>query len=154
MPGWAVSRRLGVSLQLDKSQKHSRGQSVHISSNGPIACLVSRDFEPPATGRLSMSVWLRVADIQHEPPLRLAMEGKLDGRDYYRYATIGPSQAATPGAIPTTWQQFIFQVDDLPLEGLSRLRVRFDLMGRGNVSDRQRATVRSGLQRAGNPRPL
>ncbi len=133
VPGWAVSRRPGVSVRLDKSQTHGHGQSVHISSDGPIACLVSREFEPPTTGRLSMSVWLRVADANRQPPLRLALEGKLDGRDYHPYATIGQPQAAGPGAIPTTWRQFIFQVDDLPLEGLSRLRVRFDLIGRGDV---------------------
>jgi hypothetical protein len=31
------------------------------------------------------------------------------------------------------WEQFIFQVDDLPFSGLSPLRVRFDLMGQGEV---------------------
>ena len=36
-------------------------------------------------------------------------------------------------AIAATWRPYIFQVDDLPLEGLSQLRVRFDLMGQGEV---------------------
>ena len=31
------------------------------------------------------------------------------------------------------WAQYIFQVDDLPLEGMSSLRARFDLMGPGEV---------------------
>jgi hypothetical protein len=133
VPGWAVSRRPGVTVQLDKSQKHAGSPSVRISSDGPVACLVSQPFDPPATGRLSMSVWLRVADAGHQPPLRLALEGKLDGRDYYRFAAIGQPQAPAGAAIPATWRLFIFQVDDLPLEGLSALHVRFDLMGKGEL---------------------
>ncbi|MGO8691385.1 MAG: family 10 glycosylhydrolase [Thermoguttaceae bacterium] len=135
VPGWAVSRRPGVTVQLDKTQRHAGGQSVRISSDGPVACLVSRRFDPPATGRLWMSVWLRVADAHRQPPLRLALQGQLDGRDYYRFAAIGqPQTPGRPGIpIAPAWRPFIFQVDDLPLEGLSPLHVRFDLMGPGEV---------------------
>jgi hypothetical protein len=135
VPGWAVSRRLGVTVQLDKTQRRAGGQSVRIASDGPVACLVSRSFDPPATGRLSMSVWLRVADAQRQPPLRLALEGKLDGRDFFRFAALGQAQTPAQPGIPiaATWRQFIFQVDDLPLEGLSSLHVRFDLLGKGEV---------------------
>jgi hypothetical protein len=135
VPGWAVSRRPGVSVQVDKTQRHGKGQSVHLSSDGPVACLWSRWFDPPATGRLYMSVWLRVADAQRQPPLRLALEGKLDGRDFFRFAALGQPQTPAQSGIPiaATWRQFIFQVDDLPLEGLSPLHVRFDLMGKGEV---------------------
>ena len=50
---------------------------------------------PPSTGRITMSVWLRVADAAHQPNVRLAVEGKLVGRDYYRYAVVG--QPPGPG---------------------------------------------------------
>ena len=88
-----------------------------------------------------MSVWLRVADAARQPNLRLAVEGKptmstwCPGRDYYRYAVIGqppgPGQEGKP--IATTWSQYIVQFDDLPLDGLSQMRVRLDLMGAGEV---------------------
>ena len=42
-----------------------------------------------------------------------------------------PASPAWPS--PTSGGQYIFQVDDLPLEGLSLLHVRFDLMGQGEV---------------------
>jgi hypothetical protein len=135
IPGWAISKRLGVAVQLDKSQKHGGNQAVHISSSGPVACLVSNSFKPPATGRLSMSVWIRIADTAQQPPLRLAVEGKLADRDYYKFAAIGLAQGNAAAAVPigSEWGQYIFQVDDLPLEGLSELHVRFDLMGQGDV---------------------
>ena len=143
VPGWTASKRLGVSISTDTTQGHagdlalgSKGaQSVRFSSDGPIACLVSQPFSPPCTGRITMAVWLRVADASQQPDLRLAVEGKLVGRDYYRYAVIGqppaPGQEGKP--IGTSWSQYIVQFDDLPLEGLSQMRVRLDLMGSGEV---------------------
>jgi hypothetical protein len=135
IPDWAVTTRNGVTIQLDKSQKNGGTQSVKIASNGPVACVVSRPFHSPTTGRFSMSVWLRVADAGSQPPLRLALEGKLRGRDYYRFAPVGLPSGAGQAAVPlaTDWAQYVFQVDDLPLEGLTSLRVRFDLMGPGEV---------------------
>jgi hypothetical protein len=135
VPDWAVTTQKGISVQLDKNVKHGGQQSVRMSSKGGVACLVSRPLTVPSTGRLSMAVWLRVADTTKQPPLRLALEGKLQGRDYYRFAPIGQSPGSDQPSVPiaSQWAQYIFQVDDLPLEGLTSVRVRFDLMGPGEV---------------------
>jgi hypothetical protein len=97
--------------------------------------LASQPISAPATGRLSMAVWLRIESPDRQPPLRLALEGKWNGSDYYRYAQVG--RAADGGMsnspLGTEWEQYIFQVDDLPLTSLSSLRMRFDLMGEGEV---------------------
>jgi hypothetical protein len=135
LPGWEATSREGVTIALDHSRPHGGKSATKIRSNGPIACLVSEPFSAPTTGRLSMAVWLRIEDPARQPPFRLAVEGKLNGRDYYRFAQVGRPPEGSP---PTTalggeWEQFIFQVDDLPLTGLSLLRVRFDLMGAGEV---------------------
>jgi len=135
VPDWVLSQQSGVIIDLDETQRHGGSRSVRMFSNGPIACLVSRPLPAPTTGRLTVSVWLRVADAAHQPPLRLAVEGKLAGRSYYRYAPVGrpsePTQAVPP--ILAEWGQYVFQVDDLPLEGLDGLRLRFDMMGEGEV---------------------
>jgi hypothetical protein len=135
VPDWSVTMKDGVTVQIDRAYAHGGKQSARITSKGPVACLVSRPFAPPATGRIAMSLWLRVADAQHQPPLRLALEGKLNGRDYYRFAPVGllPDGASTGVTLSNEWAQYVFQVDDLPLEGLASLRARIDLMGRGEV---------------------
>ena len=132
---WAVTTRKGVRVELDADEKHGGRQSAKIASDGPVACLVSRPMTAPGTGRLAVSVWLRTADVARQPPLRLAIEGRLGGRDYYRFAPVGLAPAADQPAEPiqSQWRQYVFQVDDLPLEGLSQLRARFDLMGPGEV---------------------
>jgi len=135
IPDWAVTNRSDVEIRLDDSQQRAGRQSVKLASVGPVACLVSRPFAPPATGRLTVAVWLRTSDRSRQPPLRLALEGKLNGRDYYRYAPVGSAAGPDRPVVPilADWGQYVFQVDDLPLEGLASLRVRFDLMGAGEV---------------------
>ncbi|MBN1394363.1 MAG: hypothetical protein JW959_05025 [Pirellulales bacterium] len=134
VPDWAATSRVGVEIKLDQTRRHDGRQSVKLRSDGPVACLASRPFVAPKTGRLTVSVWLRTEGAR-QPPLRLALEGKLLGGDYYRYAPVGappgPEQHAEP--ILTEWGRYVFQVDDLPLEGLASMRVRFDLMGAGEV---------------------
>ena len=143
VPGWAVSQGRGVSVTTDTTQGHAMGpgqgrqaKSARIASDGPIASLVSQPFPAPSTGRIMMSVWLRVADASRQPELWLAVQGKRFGRDYYRYAPVGqtpaPRQAGRP--IATTWGQYIVQFDDLPLDGLTQMRIRVNLMGAGEVS--------------------
>ena len=147
LPDWAVTKRAGVLIQADRTHSRSGQYSARITSTGPVACLVSRPFPAPNTGRLTMSVWLRVAEGAEQPPLRLAIEGRVDGRPYYRYAEVGalpaarqaghssPPVAQDPPVVPigSSWTQFVFAVDDLLLEGVSQVRVRFDLMGAGEV---------------------
>ncbi|MEN6458437.1 MAG: hypothetical protein ABFC63_05860 [Thermoguttaceae bacterium] len=135
IPDWGATQQPQASVQLDKNERHGGTHSAKLKSAGPVACLVSRPFSAPATGRLAISVWLRVADPSRQPPLRLAMEGQLRGRDYYRFASIGLPAGRGQSAVPlqANWAQYVFQVDDLPLDGLSHIRARFDLMGAGEV---------------------
>ncbi len=135
IPGWAASEGPGVKISLDSNEKHGGRQSVRLFSGGPVATLISQPFEVPATGRLSMSVWLRVADPVVQPRLRLAVEGHTDGRAFYRSAEVGRTgDAGIPvPSIQNHWAPFIVNIHDMPVDRLSPLHVRFDLMGPGDV---------------------
>ncbi len=135
IPGWAVTRnRLGVDVRLDTSNAREGKQCVRMQSEGPIGVLVSRPFPVPTTGRLTLAVWLRVADAAQQPPLRLALEGEF-GRIPYRFASVGASLGETHPTVPVNskWGQFVFHVADLPLEAGRQMSIRFDLMGGGEV---------------------
>jgi len=79
-------------------------------------------------------VWMRGAAQQRSPVVRLALEGRQSGQLYQRYALVG---GVGPGRVPlsVSWprEPFMFQIDDLPVEGLTDLRVRFDLTGEGEI---------------------
>ncbi|HYW79726.1 MAG TPA: hypothetical protein VE890_09125, partial [Thermoguttaceae bacterium] len=76
--------------------------------------------------------WLRVADPKAQPKLQVAVEGKRDGEVYYNYRVL---PVAGPNAVPIggTWTAYEFRFDDLPLQGVPQLKVRFDLSGPGEV---------------------
>jgi hypothetical protein len=135
IPSWVPIVQERTSIQLDKKEKHGGTQSVKLASSGPVVCLVSQPLVVPPTGRLAVTVWLRIANGAQQPPLRLAIEGKLHGRDYYRFGPVGlpPNAGQRVDPIRPQWSPYVFQVEDLPLEGLTSLRARFDLMGAGEV---------------------
>ena len=107
------------------------GRGLAFSSVNGLASLHSNPFPPPATGRASVAVWLRIEDGAPQPPLRIALEGLHDDREFYRFAAVGGLAGGRP--LTAEWAQFVLPVDDLPTAGLESLRVRFDLLGPGRV---------------------
>ncbi len=138
--GWDHSRGANVLVEIDRTSGHDGQSSLHLASRGadgspaPVVWVRSDPFPPPATGRLSLIAKIRIADRARQPMLRLAIEGKLNGREYYRKANVGAAENGE-GALPLTgeWGSYRFPLNALPLSGLSELRVGFDLMGEGEV---------------------
>ncbi len=135
IPGWIPLAPSGFSIRLDRTVQRGGPQSVHLSSAGAAGGLVSHAFAPPRTGRLAISVWLRTAEQGQQPPFRVAIEGRTTGPTYYRFHQFGREaqgqEAVRP--IPAQWTQFVIEANDLPLEGLSAVRVRLELLGAGEV---------------------
>lgn len=131
LPGWEIveARRGTLGVVAGREGEGSRAASF-TSANG-LSTLRSNPFTRPASGRLSIAAWLRIKEGDPQPPLRIALEGDEDGREYYRFAAIGGIAGGRP--LGTQWTQFVLQVDDLPDTGLESLRVRFDLLGPGSV---------------------
>ena len=100
--------------------------------------MVSEPFKPPTTGRLTISVWLRGGSAR-PPPFRVALVGKHEGSDFVRFAQLsgGPNQAQPAYFGGMGSKPIAVLVNDLPLEGLSQLQLRFDLLGPGSL-DRRR----------------
>jgi hypothetical protein len=134
IPGWSLLNAAGGSLTLDVEGspvplKFVGKQAARLESKGPPVSLRSDAIPSPATGRISVSVWLRTENPQQQPILRLAVEGYFEGRSYYRCAQVGQGQNPIGGQ----WSHFQLQIDDLPPTDVEKLQVRFDLMTPGCV---------------------
>ena len=121
-----------AAAQIEPRRGHQGTGAVRLTSTGASASFYSEPFPAPQTGRLSLSVRLRVEDPEQQPAVRLAVEGQLNDSAYSPFAIVGRG-AAVP--IPADWTapEFILKIDDVPASGLSELRVRFDLIGPGTV---------------------
>ncbi len=135
-PGWEGSRGVGVESRLVAGQGRAGSNALHVRSEGPVAWGASNSFPAPANGRLAVCVWLRIDDPDKQPPLQLAIEGRLDGQTYYRPARVGAADdrlGPPPEPLTTQWGSYLLRIDDLPTRGLTDLRVAIDLMGPGDV---------------------
>jgi hypothetical protein len=128
--GWTATVPTGARVALDGREKHGGENSVLLAGTGPTVSIVSAPFDPPTTGRLAVEVYLRATDSAQPPTLRIAVEGKLAGSDFDRPGVI--SRVDTTAA-PGGWELYRFPIDTLPTEGLSELRIRFDLLGAGEI---------------------
>lgn len=135
LPGWDSSRGADTSAEIVAGQGRGASHALRLRSEGPVAWVRSNTFPPPPTGRLSVWVWLRIEDPSKQPPLQLAIEGRLDGQTYYRPARVGAGDdhLGPPPPLNTDWELFLVRIDDLPTRGLTDLRVAIDLMGAGEV---------------------
>lgn len=128
--------RLNTDQDLSSPQAQAgRGSLLMANETDTPVWVRSNSFEAAETGRLSISVWLRTSDPSTQPPLRLAIEGQSKGSSYYRYGSIGGlSPDPSANQVESQWKRFAVHFDDLPVDGLSNIRIGFDLMGPGEVN--------------------
>ena len=104
-----------------------------VSSGNPVWVRSNR-FSVPNTGRISVTAYLKIEDPNHQPPLRIAIEGETQSSTYYRFGNVGSlAPEATSKQIDSQWRRFAVHFDDLPTDGLRDLQIGFDLMGPGTV---------------------
>ncbi len=139
LDGWDLGQQATSKIKLSSSDSIAPGQSgtgalvMSNDGNSPV-WIRSNAFSGPETGRISISVWLRIDENAPQPPLRLAVEGKSKGGNYYRFGSVGSlSPDPAINQVDSQWKRFAVHFDDLPIEGLSNVRVGFDLMGPGEV---------------------
>ena len=131
IPGWVSGKGTPLSVSRDPGKAKSGTSALHIRNTDGVQWLRSEPFQPPKTGRLSLWVSLRVDDPQQQPSFRLAVECQQDGKTFYRTAPVGAGSGVKP--ISDRWFLYSCQVDDLPTEGATDMRVGFDLFGQGDV---------------------
>jgi hypothetical protein len=131
IPGWVHARAPDITVVADATESHGGERSLRLASAGSVAWVRSAPFDPPRSGRVAVWAWMRIDDADRQPPLRLAIEGRVNGQEYYKFAALGEGHSAQP--LTTEWKPYLFPIDNLPPTGLTELRVGFDLMGEGQV---------------------
>ncbi|MEX0678880.1 MAG: family 10 glycosylhydrolase [Pirellulales bacterium] len=130
--GWTIGAAMGGRVALDSRFKHSGDQSILLSSSGQSVSIASVPFDPPTTGRLAVEVQLRAADPRNPPALKIAVEGEMrEGVFNNPHGII--ERVGEKARVSGDWVPYSFPIIDVPSEGLSNLRVRFELLGAGEV---------------------
>jgi hypothetical protein len=139
--GWVSNSAPDATADIEEVSSSKEGKRSLEMYRGPRSTdplwIRSDSFPPPRSGRIAVSAWLRVSHGDQQPSLRISIEGKLDGKIYYRPRTVGRMEKGQAQMrtrpIGEDWTEFLLLVDNLPASGLSELRVGFDLMSQGQV---------------------
>ncbi len=92
LPGWKMAERAGTTIAPDATEKFEGKQSLKMSSRGAVAWIRSDPIPVPQSGRISVMVRVKTLDTKQQPPLRLAIEGRLNGQTYYRFANVARTE--------------------------------------------------------------
>jgi hypothetical protein len=121
----------GAEVAIDNQQPHNGQRSIRLSVKGGKAGLASSPFPAPATGWLSVAVWMKAGDATLAPKLTLALEGTLAGRPYRREYSIPDAQKRFQ--LTDQWREYTFLFENLPTLEISPLRLRLTCEGNGDA---------------------
>jgi hypothetical protein len=130
IPGWEY-RGAWESVSLDAAKPHDGRQSLRLRSPAADAPTWIRSdvITPPASGRLTLSVWARTADAQRQPAVLLTAQWMRDVATDYRWASFG-ADSSIP--LSSEWREYVFHIP-LPPAEVTQLCVGVKLFGPGEV---------------------
>ena len=140
-----LTKRVGTSPAV-KNQPATQKTSQALSNVKPVESYLqvhsvaeettwvrSQPIKPTETGRLSISVWMRVpGDAKEVPGIRMAIDGRTLDQEYYRFGAVGRNPSDSLASVEGRWKRFAVHFDDLP-SSLTDLRIGFDVVGKGVV---------------------
>ena len=134
---WTIGNQDGDFAFVEADGAGLEGHSALRIENGNQQNVWIRSDVIPVTetGRLSISVWLKLGKNGQQPPLRISVESDDPKTDYYRFAEVGSlnTDKVTPNQLTSDWRQYAVHFDDLPQQPISGLRIGFDMIGTGEV---------------------
>ncbi|QDV77941.1 hypothetical protein [Botrimarina mediterranea] len=130
--GW----RLGEGASVDSTVAADGATSVRMqaTANQP-ATLSSETFAAPSTGQLALGLRVLPHELQPGCELRIELE-QVDGpyRNHARAASDRLSPPTGDASTSAKWLPIVFPMDDLPLGTPGEMRLRFTLVGDGELS--------------------
>lgn len=133
---WARSPSDSFRLNRITNPKAAEGESaveVRVEDDGRWHWIRSPVLVNNRTGRLSVLVSMKSIEGKPVPRVRLSIDGKSSGGEYYRFGTFSAAaETAEPARIENQWKVFAVHFDDVPTD-LSQMRIGLDVMGKGAV---------------------
>lgn len=133
---WIHAQDSAMTVAVDRSSSGAGSAALHLVNRSPAPLWVRSSAIPvPVSGRLEVKAKVRSADRSQQPQLRMAIEGRLDGQVYYQRANYGGKEREeeTLGTLSDSWTTCTIARLNLPTQGLTDLRIGFDLMSAGEI---------------------
>jgi hypothetical protein len=126
--GWQVDPANRGRIELDRQTSYDGNGSLAVHGTGESLRVRSTALVSPATGRVTITAWIRSDEANALPP-RFTIEGD-DGESSVRSFSVEPT--AVPNRTSEPWRQFAAHFDELPVDA-RQLRIGFDSSQAGSV---------------------
>lgn len=126
---WIIS---GLARSPNEISAHEGVQSLQLVSAGEPCSATSAPFPLPETGQLAVLFHANAQELAPEAQLQIEML-TTDGK-YSSQTTVRADQLLREAEGQAAWGELIFAVDDLPLEPLGEMQIRFTLTDRGQLN--------------------
>lgn len=120
--GWKPGGDGTHTAEIDSHAPHSGQGCLRLASEEPPASVISEAFVPPPGPSITARFWLRSQPAG--VPVRFRIDGEAAGVPQARQTEITPGQS---------WSEYLVRLADLSPRGLDRARIRFELVGPGQV---------------------
>ena len=133
---WDTYLADGATLEIDKTHFREGTQSIRLCNSSPdhSISLRSKSFQFHPTRRIAVEAWVRLEPEVDAPSVKLVLEGEYKGQRFRHQVELSDNpDLANAGSKQGEWTPLNLQIDELPREGISNLRVAFDVSGEGNV---------------------
>lgn len=131
--GWIlVGGGAGFTAELDATNPQEGKTSIYIRNQSDnVATLESNSFATPPTGELAVTLFVRSNVVDPKTELRIVFEADSGTQTYRRFAVVGGTQAGSP-PLGSEWQPYGFS-EKVPLDSSGRMRMKLELVGKGEV---------------------
>jgi hypothetical protein len=135
--GWRLLANPSVATaELNATDPHDGKTCLYLRSIGPLAVVESNVFPTPPTGQFALTVFVRGRNLAPDAELRIALEAERERPIYRRFNALhgrrgGPDRL--DNGFDDQWRPFAILVNSLPLDSRATMRVRFELLGAGEV---------------------
>ncbi|WP_197529221.1 hypothetical protein [Aeoliella mucimassa] len=106
-------------------------RAAQLKSDGPSTNISTPPFKTPATGQAALTAHLKVVDLSEDAELRLFVE-QVDSRAPPSCIRLSAARLFEDQK-SQSWNAYQFGVEDLPFDSSAKLRIRFELIGKGEV---------------------
>jgi hypothetical protein len=111
-----------ATIAIDHENPHSGQGSLKLSSPMAYSSVVSESFVPNIHSSLTIEAYFRASES--DTKVRVWIEGESSGKPYIR---------RTEMTVSTAWEGRAVRASDVPAGGLEKARLRFELLGPGNL---------------------
>ena len=130
--GWTIIKGRALTAHLDGEAPYQGSSCAKLTSTGSGGILRSRGFIPSDTGRLVVTAWLRIADADKQPSLRIGLRGIADGAEYHPAAALGKGQPEER-RLGETWRKYEIEFRDVPPMGDASLSLEIETRGSSEI---------------------